>query len=142
MKKTKKNPLTNKEVTDFLLINPDFLSKNPQVLNSVEVIHETGGAVSLIQRQVEVLRENYNSTTNNLLDLLSIAKENEEIFSQTKELILALIEIKSIAEIVEKIEYVFEKEFYATRCRLIFFKEHKDIPKGRLKNIKDSNQFF
>jgi len=142
MKKTKKKPLTNKEVTDFLLINPDFLSKNPQVLNSVEVIHETGGAVSLIQRQVEVLRENYNSTTNNLLDLLSIAKENEEIFSQTKELILALIEIKSIAEIVEKIEYVFEKEFHATRCRLIFFKEHKDIPKGRLKNIKDSHKNF
>ena len=93
MKEIKKKSLTNKEVTDFLLFNPDFLSKNPEILNSIEVIHETGGAVSLIQRQVEMLRENYNSTTNNLLDLLSIAKANEEIFSQTKELILDLIAV-------------------------------------------------
>ena len=103
MKDIKKKSLTTKEVTDFLLFNPDFLSKNPEILNSIEVIHETGGAVSLIQRQVEILRENYNSTTNNLLDLLSIAKTNEEIFSQTKELILDLIEANSIVEIAERI---------------------------------------
>lgn len=142
MKENKKKPLTNKEVADFLLFNPDFLSKNPEILNSIEVIHETGGAVSLIQRQVELLRENYNSTTNNLLDLLSIAKANEEIFSQTKELILSLIETKSIIEIAEKIEHVFEKEFNATKCRLVFFKDHKAIPKGRLKDAKESHKNF
>lgn len=142
MKENKKKPLTNKEVADFLLFNPDFLSKNPEILNSIEVIHETGGAVSLIQRQVELLRENYNSTTNNLLDLLSIAKTNEEIFSQTKELILSLIETKSIIEIAEKIEHVFEKEFNATKCRLVFFKDNKAIPKGRLKDAKESHKNF
>jgi hypothetical protein len=118
MKEIKKKSLTTKEVTNFLLFNPDFLSKNPEILNSIEVIHETGGAVSLIQRQVEILRENYNSTTNNLLDLLSIAKTNEKIFSQTKELILDLIKANSIVEIAERIEFVFEKQFNATKCRL------------------------
>jgi uncharacterized protein len=142
MKKIKKKSLTNKEVADFLLFNPDFLSKNPEILNSIEVIHETGGAVSLIQRQVEILRENYNSTTNNLLDLLSIAKSNEEIFSQTKKLILSLIEAKSIVEIAERIEYVFESQFNATKCRLVFFKDHQDVPKGRLKSAKDSHKNF
>ena len=72
--------LTNKQVQEFLLLNPDFLSKNPEVLKSLEVIHDAGGAVSLIQRQVEILRDNYNSTTNNLLNLLTIAKNNEDIF--------------------------------------------------------------
>ena len=142
MKEIKKKSLTNKEVADFLLFNPDFLSKNPEILNSIEVIHETGGAVSLIQRQVEMLRENYNSTTNNLLDLLSIAKANEEIFSQTKELILGLIETDSIVKIAEKIEFTFEKQFNATKCRLIFFKEHRDIPKGSFKDAKQSHDNF
>ena len=142
MKEIKKKSLTNKEVADFLLFNPDFLSKNPEILNSIEVIHETGGAVSLIQRQVEMLRENYNSTTNNLLDLLSIAKANEEIFSQTKELILDLIEADSIVKIAERIEFTFEKQFNATKCRLVFFKEHKDIPKGRFKDAKQSHDNF
>ena len=49
--------LTNKQVQEFLLLNPDFLSKNPEVLKSLEVIHDAGGAVSLIQRQVEILRD-------------------------------------------------------------------------------------
>ena len=142
MKEIKKKSLTNKEVADFLLFNPDFLSKNPEILNSIEVIHETGGAVSLIQRQVEMLRKNYNSTTNNLLDLLSIAKANEEIFSQTKGLILDLIEADSILKIAERIEFTFEKQFHATKCRLMFFKEHKDIPKGRFKDAKQSHDNF
>ena len=45
MKEIKRKSLTNEEVADFLLFNPDFLSKNPEILNSIEVIHETGGAV-------------------------------------------------------------------------------------------------
>ncbi|MDC0072192.1 DUF484 family protein [Gammaproteobacteria bacterium] len=142
MKEIKKKSLTNKEVADFLLFNPDFLSKNPEILNSIEVIHETGGAVSLIQRQVEMLRKNYNSTTNNLLDLLSIAKANEEIFFQTKGLILDLIEADSIVKIAERIEFTFEKQFNATKCRLMFFKKHKDIPKGRFKDAKQSHDNF
>ena len=62
-----KKSLSEKEVEQFLLLNPDFLSKNSHILNALEIMHETGGAVSLIQKQVELLRENYNSTSNNLL---------------------------------------------------------------------------
>ena len=62
-----KKALNEKEVEQFLLLNPDFLSKNSHILNALEIVHETGGAVSLIQKQVELLRENYNSTSNNLL---------------------------------------------------------------------------
>ena len=53
-----KKSLNEKEVEQFLLLNPDFLSKNSHILNALEIVHETGGAVSLIQKQVELLREN------------------------------------------------------------------------------------
>ena len=67
-----KKALNEKEVEQFLLLNPDFLSKNSHILNALEIVHETGGAVSLIQKQVELLRENYNSTSNNLLGLIAV----------------------------------------------------------------------
>ena len=51
-----KKSLSEKEVEQFLLLNPDFLSKNSHILNALEIVHETGGAVSLIQKQVELLR--------------------------------------------------------------------------------------
>jgi len=73
-----------KKVEEFLLLNPEFLSDNSHILNSLEIVHETGGAVSLIQKQVEILRKNYESTSGNLLQLLEIASTNEDIFEKTK----------------------------------------------------------
>ena len=60
-----KNSIDPKQVEEFLILNPDFLKTNSHILNAIEIIHETGGAVSLIQRQVEMLRKNYDSTSEN-----------------------------------------------------------------------------
>ena len=130
MNKKKVQNLTEKQVEEYLILNPNFLTDNPEVLNSLEVIHETGGAVSLIQKQVEVLRENYNATTNNLLGLLSVAKNNEEIFNETQQLILDLISSENATDIVGKTELTFEKQFHATKCRVFFFKEQDTCPKA------------
>ena len=69
-----KKSIDAKQVEEFLVLNPDFLSNNSHILDSIEIVHKTGGAVSLIQKQVEVLRKNYESTSRNLLGLLEIAK--------------------------------------------------------------------
>ena len=79
-----KKTMNPRDVEDFLILNPDFLLDNSHILNSIEIVHETGGAVSLIQKQVEMLRKNYESTSSNLLKLLDVAKTNEEIFSKSK----------------------------------------------------------
>ncbi len=142
MNKKKVQNLTEKQVEEYLILNPNFLTNNPEVLNSLEVIHETGGAVSLIQKQVEVLRENYNATTNNLLGLLSVAKNNEEIFNETQQLILDLISSENATEIVGKTELTFEKQFNATKCRVFFFKEQEYLPKGRYLELKSAHQNF
>ena len=53
-----KKSIDAKQVEEFLVLNPDFLSSNSHILDSIEIVHKTGGAVSLIQKQVEVLRKN------------------------------------------------------------------------------------
>ena len=45
-----------KVVRSYLLKHPDFFDKNPEVLEAIELNHESGAAVSLIERQVEQLR--------------------------------------------------------------------------------------
>jgi len=111
-----------KKVEEFLLLNPEFLSDNSHILNSLEIVHETGGAVSLIQKQVEILRKNYESTSGNLLQLLEIASANEDIFEKTKKLILNLIVCKNLTEIVSVTEETFSKEFQSDSCKLLFSK--------------------
>ena len=97
MSTDKKNKLSNKEIAEYLILNPNFFKENPEVLNSIEIVHDSGAAVSLIEKQVELLRSNYNSTTDKLIEILGIAKNNEDIFSLTKKLIISLIGTKNIA---------------------------------------------
>ena len=137
-----KKSLNEKEVEQFLLLNPDFLSKNSHILNTLEIVHETGGAVSLIQKQVELLRENYNSTSNNLLGLIEIAKNNESIFLRTKDLILDLILCKNSIDIISLTERRFEGKFQADKCKLLFFRENLNLPKGRIIAPKEAHGVF
>ena len=137
-----KKKLDPKAVEEFLILNPDFLSQNSKILNSIEIVHETGGAVSLIQKQVEVLRKNYESTSGNLLQLIDIAKANEEIFDKTKQLLLSLIICRNLSDIISTTESSFVKEFGADSCKLLFFKENANLPKGRILNPKEAHKFI
>ncbi len=125
--------ISQKDVSEFLIMNPGLFKDNPGVLKSLEIIHESGGAVSLIQKQVEALRGDYSSTLNKLIDFLENAKDNERIFLLTKEITLALIEANSIVDLVGVIEDRFVKDFDASVCKVLFFDgEMKKLPRGRL----------
>ena len=143
MNTDKKNKVSNKEIAEYLILNPNFFKENPEVLNSIEIIHESGAAVSLIQKQVELLRSNYNSTTDKLMELLGIAKNNEDIFILTKELILSLIDASNIEEIVALIEKSFVADFGAKKSKVLFFTESsKNLPKGRVKNPAEARNIL
>lgn len=143
MKQVKSNQISSKEIAEFLILNPEFFKENPEVLNSIEIVHETGSAVSLIQKQVEILRSNYNSTSDQLMEFLVVAKNNEKIFSLTKKLILSLIEANNIGEIVSLLEKSFKYDFGAKSSRVLFFaKASKNIPSGRLKSPSDASEIL
>ena len=143
MSTDKKNKLSNKEIAEHLILNPNFFKENPEVLNSIEIVHDSGAAVSLIQKQVELLRSNYNSTTDKLMELLGNAKNNEDIFILTKELILRLIDASNIEEIVALLEKSFVANFGAKKSRVLFFSESsKNLPKGRIKSPAEATNIL
>ncbi len=67
-------------VSRFLGDNPDFFNSHPELLVNINVPHaESGHAVSLIERQVGVLRDQNRQLDRQLRELISNAKENEVI---------------------------------------------------------------
>lgn len=65
-------------VARYLDDHPDFFERHPQQLARLRLNHETGGrAVSLIERQVQVLREQEEASQRQLRELLAIAREND-----------------------------------------------------------------
>ena len=139
MNQEKKSRLSRNDIAEYLILNPDFFKENPEVLNSIEIVHESGGAVSLIQKQVEILRSNYNSTTDKLMELLGIAKANEDIFSLTKKLIIELVGTSNIEEAIVLLEKSFESDFGSKTSRVLFFTESsKNLPRGRVKSPSEA----
>lgn len=65
-------------VSRFLSDNPDFFTHHPELLAGISIPHpDTGSAVSLIERQVGVLREQKIQLERQLRELISNARENE-----------------------------------------------------------------
>ena len=48
---------TENLVADYLKNNLDFFVKNPAILAELKIPHEHGGAISLVEKQLTVLRE-------------------------------------------------------------------------------------
>jgi len=128
-----KKDLKERDVAEFLLMNPNFFKSNPDVLNALEITHNSEGTVSLVQKQVENLRNDYNSTLDNLAQFLENAKENERIFSLTKKITLALLEQENITDLIGELEKRFINDFGASVCKVLFFGgEINKLPKGRV----------
>jgi uncharacterized protein YigA (DUF484 family) len=83
---TKKDALTETEleleqqVVAFLTRNPDFLQRHQQLLALLDIAHDQDGdTVSLIERQVQVLRSQQRSHNQQLQDLVTTARDNERL---------------------------------------------------------------
>jgi hypothetical protein len=77
------------------------------------------------------------------MELLGIAKNNEDIFILTKELILSLIDALSIEEIVVLLEKSFVADFGAKNSKVLFFTESsKNLPQGRIKNPSEATNIL
>ena len=81
---------TAEAVLHFLAENPDFFDQYPEALGELSLTHVGDGAVSLVERQVVVLRER-NAELRRRLDLLvSRAEQNEALLAATQEVIASL----------------------------------------------------
>lgn len=85
-----KNSPSADDVLRFLAENPDFFDQYPEALDELSISHNSDGAVSLVERQVAVLRER-NAELRRRFDLLvNRAEQNEALLAATQEVIAAL----------------------------------------------------
>lgn len=103
--------LKPEQIAGYLRLHPDFFLKRPDLLTDIEVAHPTGGAVSLLERQVSVLRERNMDMRHRLNSLLDNARTNDRLFEQTKQLVLHLIEAQTLDQIVDTFVNSLQQDF-------------------------------
>jgi len=121
--KTDEPELTGTQVAEYLSANPDFFSDRDSLLALMTLPHQQGGAVSLVERQVSVLRDRNRSTKNHLDDLLNAARRNNEIFDKCQSLILSLLAAKDAITFFDALESGLKHEFDCHAYSLVIFSD-------------------
>ena len=92
--------LNDEAVLSFLTMNPEFFVKNQDILPRLRIPHDSGKAVSLIEKQVSVLRGKCGTLENSLRDLIAVARENENLHQRLHVLIQEIISAPKLDNIV------------------------------------------
>jgi len=131
-----------KIVREFLRDNPDFLDKNTDILETLVLPHNSGKAVSLVERQVGVLRDRNKEMRTRLDNMLQTAHDNDLLFEKTKRLVLNLLEAKTLASIVEAVYDSLSKDFGIEYYSLTLLGNDKKLPRtmARIASIEKANE--
>ena len=88
---TAADTLSEAQVRDYLKENGDFLQRNPDLLDHLHVSHASGSAVSLVEKQVSVLRERNMDMRHRLTALTANARDNDQLYEHTRSTDLKLL---------------------------------------------------
>ena len=123
-------------VASFLNENPDFFERQGTLLAQLKLPHSTGGqAVSLIERQVSVLRQRNDKLETQLRELVDVARGNDELADKIHALAVQLIAAPDPGGVVDMLEKQLRMEFNADRAVLVLF--------GRLgSGVEETGQFL
>jgi len=113
--------VNEQEVVRFLQNNLDFFKTHDHLLADLEVPHETGRAISLVERQLGLLREHKQNLKRQLQDLMQIARENDQLAQRMHELTLKLINTRSVDDLITTVHTSMRKDFGVDQVAMWFF---------------------
>ncbi len=116
-----------KAVADYLAANPDFFNERDELLSQMTVIHTTGATVSLIERQVAVLREQNTAYKQQLTELVDVARVNDQLMLKMQKLVLALLETNELEALLTLIQQSLKDDFNADGLTLCLFADPETI---------------
>lgn len=93
--------LSEQTVAEYLRRHPEFFMRNESLLTKMRIPHRSGSAVSLIERQLSVMRDENQQLQRQLENLISAAKRNEVLLQQIQRTVNALLSTENIEDFFE-----------------------------------------
>ena len=118
--------LGDDDIAAWLEANPDFFQRNPGLIAGLKLPHASGGAVSLVERQIEVLREKSHAADLRLTELVSIARANEGLAAKIHQFTRRLMRAPTRREILTQLERGMREDFDVSQTVLLSFPAGSD----------------
>lgn len=132
-------PLDSETVAAYLRLHPEFFIDHDELIPELRIPHQRGDTVSLVERQVKLLRERNIEMRHRLSQLMDVARDNDRLFDKTRRLVLDLLDAASLEELVSAVEDSLRHEFQVPFVSLILFSE-TPLPVGRSVSSAEAHQ--
>ena len=96
----------------FLQKNPEVLMQYPEIFSQLAIPHLTGGATSLVERQLKMLRDENAALKSRIEELVGIARENEELNQRFHRLALELMHTDQLHDVLAMVQDQVQTFFY------------------------------
>lgn len=129
-------------VHEYLAEHPDFFENHANLLDTLNLPHATGGAVSLVERQVSVLRQKDLKLEKQLKELIEVARANDLLSAKIHELTMQLLAAPELKSTIIALEEGMRSGFGVDQAVLVVFGDpgaFDDIDAGRFFRVIEKN---
>ena len=98
-------------VRDYLTEHPNFFEENPDTLEAINVSHDSGKAISLVERQITIMRDKNKAISAQVEHLIETAKNNDQLLAKTNQLVLKLIQAEDLNSLIQVLDTSLKNDF-------------------------------
>ena len=113
----------------YLTLNPDFFERHQPLLARMRLPHmRTGSTVSLVERQVEVLREQKSDADRRLAEFIAVARANDQLAERIHRFTRRLLRASTAPSALAAIEASLREDFDAFNSVLLLTAPIESLP--------------
>lgn len=114
--------LNESDIISYLEQHPEFFRAHSELLLSMEIPHHAGeGTISLLERQNELLRKQLDAGSQQLDQLITVARENDSLNNRMHQFTLTLLESSDFDALLDIMLDDLRQEFQADAVELKLF---------------------
>ncbi|WP_019625305.1 DUF484 family protein [Thioalkalivibrio sp. ALJT] len=110
--------ITEADVETYLRDHPDFFQDHLPLLDILRLPHPSGAAVSLVERQVSLLREKHRAMEQHMAELVERARDNERMGQHLHELAKTLMRAENLDAVLALTQDALRNELGAERVSI------------------------
>jgi len=124
---TPKTLIEGDQVERYLRDHPNFFKHRSDLLMAMELPHGGAGAVSLVERQVTLLRERNIEMRNRLASINQTAEANNTLFSASRDMVLDLVNVREVVDLSDIVRAGLKNHFAIEFGELLWLEESLSV---------------
>jgi uncharacterized protein len=124
-------------IAAYLQHHPEFFERHPGTLARLRLPHARGGStISLVERQIEVLREKHATVEAKLAELVRVARANEALADKLHRFTRKLLRARTREAVLATLESSLRVDFDAFHCVLVLIGADGDADSRFVRTVR------